>query len=300
MGGDGLRLGLVDRPSQQRVEAVEWRPATDGPLLAIGGAASGRSSLAELAAGQLGTLVVDREDALWDALQEPGPLVVDDLDLQLARLGEEQQTIVAQLLARRMREGAAVALTARRVSSAMSQLAALAEVRILLRIASRQEHIVAGGSGPLHDAALAPGAGWLHDERIQLALPPEPVDRRRPRSVPLRSERCAVMLGAGVEAPLALLGDRARRAARPGTAAGSAHPDVVIGTVAEWEAAWGELDRLRADRPVVVLGVDERQLRQVLRHAPPPPPMRSAPAWVLEGGRFERLRYPSSEATGVS
>ncbi|UOW00068.1 FtsK/SpoIIIE domain-containing protein [Agrococcus sp. SCSIO52902] len=291
--GGAVLLGLVDRPAEQRVAPVRWRPALDGPLLAVGGAASGRSTLAELVAAQLGTAVVDREDALWDALQEPGPLVVDDLDLQLARLGEEQQAVVVQLLQRRMREGTPVALTARRVSSAMAQVAPLAELRILLRIASRQEHIVAGGTGQLHDASLPPGAGWLHDERVQLALPEAPVPRRRPRSVPLRSERVAVVLGAGADVPAAL----ARAAARPGA---DASADVVLGTVGEWEAAWGELDRLRAERPVVVLGVDERQLRQVLRHAPAPPPMRTAPAWVLEGGRFERLRYASSEATGAA
>ncbi|GEK80941.1 FtsK/SpoIIIE domain-containing protein [Agrococcus baldri] len=294
----GIRLGLVDRPAEQLVAPVTWRPQADGPLLAIGGAASGRTSLAELLAGQLGTAVVDREDALWDALQEPGPLVVDDLDLQLARLGEEQQSSVSQALARRMREGSPVALTARRVSTAMGQVAPLAELRILLRIASRQEHIVAGGAGQLHDAGLPPGAGWLHDERVQLALPERAAPRREPRSVPLPHGPVAVVLGVGAQLPPTLAAlDAAARAARPGQDGGA---ELVVGAVAEWEAAWGELDRLRTERPVLVLGVDERQLRQVLRHAPLPPPMRSAPAWVLEAGGFERLRYPSSEASGAA
>ncbi|SFR98027.1 DNA segregation ATPase FtsK/SpoIIIE, S-DNA-T family [Agrococcus baldri] len=306
----GIRLGLVDRPAEQLVAPVLWRPRTDGALLVVGGAASGRTSLAELLAGQLGTSVVDREDALWDALHEPGPLVVDDLDLQLARLSDEQQSSVAQTLARRMREGSPVALTARRVSTAMGQIAPLAELRILLRIASRQEHIVAGGAGHLHDGALPPGAGWLDDERIQLALPEGPAARRAPRAVPLPEGPIAAVLGPGAQLPAALAAlDLAARSAKPGQGAAGgdaagpatgAAPELVLGSVGEWEAAWGELDRLRAERPVLVLGVDERQLRQVLRHAPPPPPMRSAPAWVLDGGRFERLRYPSSEASGVA
>lgn len=293
-----VRLGLVDRPARQAIDPVRWRPAADGPLLAIGGAGSGRSSLADLIAGELGTAVVDREDALWDALEGAaapgghGALVVDDLDLQLARLGEAQQAIVVQLLLRRMREGGAVALTARRVSSAMSQVAALAETRVLLRIASRQEHIVAGGAGALHDASLPPGAGWLADERVQLALPDAPAPRREPAWVSMPIGPIAVVRGAGVELPLALAG--APRPA-PGTSA-----TAVVGSVAEWEAAWGELDRLRAERPVVVLGVDERALRQVLRHAPPAPPMREAPAWLLQDGRFARLRYPSSDATDAA
>lgn len=291
--GEGVRLGLVDRPSQQRIDPVVWRPAIDGPLLVVGGAASGRTSLADLVAGQLGTAVIDREDALWDALHETGPLVVDDLDLQLARLSEEQQSAAAHTIARRMREGQPVAVTARRVSTAMTQVAALAELRILLRIASRQEHVVAGGEGQLHDGSLPPGAGWLRDERIQLALPDAAAPRRAPRFVPLPRGAAAVVLGSGARLPQPLAGP----AAKPGDAAGA---PLVIGSVAEWEAAWGELDRLRSERPVVVLGVDERALRQVLRHAPPPPPMREAPAWVLQDGRFERTRYASSDASGVA
>ncbi|WP_405217212.1 FtsK/SpoIIIE domain-containing protein [Agrococcus sp. Ld7] len=290
---EGVRLGLVDRPAQQCIVPVGWRPSLDGPLLAVGGAASGRTALADLLAQQLGCQVVDREDALWDALQEPGPLVVDDLDLQLARLSEEHQSSAAHAIARRMREGHPVAVTVRRVSTAMGQLAALAEVRILLRIASRQEHVVAGGEGRLHDSTLPAGAGWLRDERIQLALPDAAAPRRAPRFVPLPRGPAAVVLGPGVRVPAALAGP----SSGPGEAAGGS---LVIGSVAEWEAAWGELDRLRAERPVVVLGVEERALRQVLRHAPPAPPMREAPAWVLQDGRFERIRYASSDASGVA
>ncbi|HET8868012.1 MAG TPA: FtsK/SpoIIIE domain-containing protein, partial [Agrococcus sp.] len=292
--GRGIRLGFVDRPAEQLVAPVVWKPEADGPLLAVGGAASGRTGLADLVAAQLGTTVIDREDALWDALHEPGALVVDDLDLLLARLADDQQSMLAQALAPRMREGAPVALTARRVSTAMGQLAPLAEVRILLRIASRQEHIVAGGAGQLHDSTLPPGAGWLHDERIQLALPESRAARREPRSVALPSGPVAVVLGPGAQLPPVLARSET---ARPGQ--DQAAP-LIVGAVAEWEGAWGELDRLRADRPVVVLGVDERQLRQLLRHAPPPPPMRAAPAWVLQDGRFERLRYASSDSSGVA
>lgn len=298
----GIQLGLVDLPAEQRVAPVLWRPQQHGPLLAIGGAGSGRTSLTSLLADQLGTVVVDREDSLWDAVQEHAPLVVDDLDLQLARLSEEQQASVVQTLARRMREGAPVALTARRITSAMGQIAPLAELRILLRIASRQEHIVAGGAGMLHDSALPPGAGWLHDERIQLALPPRQVARQEPRFVPLPPGPVSVVLGVGAQLPAELAALAvAGRVAKPGQQTpGQQMAEMVVGTVAEWEAAWGELDRLRAERPVLVLGVDERQLRQVLRHAPLPPPMRSAPAWQLDAGRFERVRYPSSEASGVA
>ncbi|WP_413316438.1 FtsK/SpoIIIE domain-containing protein [Agrococcus sp. 1P02AA] len=296
--GARVRLGLLDLPAQQRIAPVVWRPARDGPLLAVGGAVSGRTSLAELIALQLETPVIDREDALWDALQSPGPLVIDDLDLQLARLDDEQQAAVAHGIARRMREGAPVACTARRVSTAMGQVAPLAELRILLRIASRQEHVVAGGDGRLHDGGLPPGAGWLQDQRIQLALPPSRAPRREPLGVPLPRGPAAVVLGVGAALPPAL--DRLAGGSAPAKPGTDERAALVVGSVAEWEAAWGALDRLRAERPVLLLGVDARGLRQLIRHAPHPPPMREAPAWVLRDGRFARLRYASSEASGAA
>ncbi|MCR8671319.1 hypothetical protein, partial [Agrococcus sp. HG114] len=114
-----------------------------------------------------------------------------------------------------------------------------------------------------------------------------------PRSVPLPSGPVAVVTGPAAHVPAGLWH------AAAGPSAGASAP-AIMGSVAEWEAAWGELDRLRAERPVVVLGVEERALRQVLRHAPLTPPMRDAPAWVLLGGRFERLRYASSADTGAA
>lgn len=284
-GPEGVVLGLVDRPAAQAVDPVLWRPERDGPLLAIGSASSGRTALADLVAGQLGTSVVDREDALWDALADGGPLVVDDVDLLLARLGEEHQQAVAQGLATAMRSGRPVALTARRATSAMAQLAPLAELRVLLRIASRQEHVVAGGAGGTHDAGLPPGGGWIDDERVQLALPPAPAPRRAPRAVPLPEGPLAVVLGPAAALPPAL----AAGAVAPGAPGADAAP-VVAGAAHEWEAAWGELDRLRRVRPVLALGVDARQLRQALRHAPLPPPTRGEPAWLIDGGAVLRLR----------
>ncbi|WP_344724945.1 hypothetical protein, partial [Agrococcus terreus] len=78
-------------------------------------------------------------------------------------------------------------------------------------------------------------------------------------------------------------------AVAPGAPGADAAP-VVAGAAHEWEAAWGELDRLRRVRPVLALGVDARQLRQALRHAPLPPPTRGEPAWLIDGGAVLRLR----------
>lgn len=285
----GITLGLVDRPFEQRVDPIGWRPEAEGPMLVLGASATGKSHLARLLARAGGEVIAD-EEALWDALHEPlteGLTVIDDLDLLLARVSDEHAPAMAAMLATRMREGAAagraIAITARRVSTAMAQLAPLADVRILLRLASRQEHVVAGGLTSSYDASLPAGGGWLGSERIQLACVDEPYAARSPQRVPLPEGPVAFVVASDQEA--ALLGD----GTRPADVATGAHGDRVAGTTADWEAAWGALDRLRAERPVVTIGVDERAVRSVLRGAPLPPVTRGAKRWVLEGGRFLRL-----------
>lgn len=281
----GFVLGLVDRPSRQRVDPLVWHPAVDGPLLALGAAASGKSALVDVLA-RCGADVVRDEESMWDAVHEPiapGVLVIDDVDALLARLDDEHAHEVAALLARRMREGAgighAVALTARRATAAMGQLAPLADTRVLLRLASRQEHALAGGATDRYDAAMLPGAGWVAGERVQLALAETVAEPRVPRRVALPTGPLAIVSATADDVPRGL--------GATGTPAAPA--EVTIGTVAEWEAAWGVLDRLRVDRPVVVLGVDDRAARQVLRGAPLSPVLRGARRWMLVGGVASRL-----------
>lgn len=280
-----LVLGLVDRPSSQRIDPLVWRPAVDGPLLALGAAASGKSALVDLLAHAGADLVRD-EESLWDAVHEPiapGLLAIDDVDALLARLDDEHAHEVAALLARRMREGAgighAVALTARRATAAMAQLAPLADTRVLLRLASRQEHALAGGATDRYDATLPPGAGWVAGERVQLGIADDAVAARSPQRVAMPAGRLAIVAATADDVPRGL----------GATGTPSAPADVTVGTVGEWEAAWGALDRLRLDRPVVVLGVDDRVVRQVLRGAPLSPVLRGERRWMLAGGLARRL-----------
>ncbi|SDH24062.1 FtsK/SpoIIIE domain-containing protein [Agrococcus jejuensis] len=281
----GIVLGLVDRPSSQRVDPLVWRPAVDGPLLALGAAASGKSALVDLLA-TAGADVVRDEESLWDAVHEPiapGVLAIDDVDALLARLDDEHAHEVAALLARRMREGAgvghAVALTARRATAAMGQLAPLADTRVLLRLASRQEHALAGGAMDRYDATMPPGAAWVAGERVQLGIADAMAVPRTPQRVAMPRGPLAIVAATLDDVPRGL--GATGKPAAPG--------DVTIGTVGEWEAAWGALDRLRVDRPVLVLGVDDRVARQVLRGAPLSPVLRGERRWMLVGGVASRL-----------
>lgn len=281
----GVPLGLVDRPAVQRIDAIGWSPDTQGPLLALGAAASGKSELARtLAAG--GAAVISDEECLWDALAEPigrGMTVVDDIDLLLARLGDDHALEVAIRLARRMREGAAVghavALTARRITSAMGQFAPLADTRVLLRLASRQEHLLAGGSANTFDAALPPGGAWIGGERVQVARSEREPITRTPTRVALPAGPLAAVVASSADLP---------QGRGPWLPPGS-DGDLIAGTPGEWEAAWGALDRLRLERPVLVIGVDERTVRHTLRGAPLPPVHQGQRRWILDRGEFQRL-----------
>lgn len=285
----GVPLGLVDRPAEQRVDAVGWEPETQGPLLALGAAASGKSALVRLLARAGGEVVAD-EEALWDALHEPltaGLTVIDDIDLLLARSGDEHAAAMSALLATRMREGIAhgraVALTARRITTAMAQIAPLADTRVLLRLASRQEHAIAGGATDRYDPMLPPGGAWIAGERVQLAFATDAIEPRAAQRTAAPSDRVAIVVP--TEAEASALGD----GTTPADVLAGTHGDRVAGTPAQWEAAWGAIDRLRAERAVLVLGIEDRVIRSLVRGAPLAPVTRGARRFALEAGTWRRL-----------
>src|SRR5690606_30133423 len=73
-GGDeagAVVLGLADEPQRQRRSAVRLAPGRDRGLVVIGGAGSGKSTVARLIAEQCeNAIVVPRDaEAAWDALE---------------------------------------------------------------------------------------------------------------------------------------------------------------------------------------------------------------------------------------
>lgn len=282
---DAVVFAWVDRPAQQRQDPVQWHPS-DGSVLILGSAASGKTSAAHRFCEQGDAALVDSAESLWDALADPPAhtvTVIDDIDMLLMQMGEQHAHDLTAALQRRMREasaaGRAFVLTARRMHGGLSGAAALAEHTIVLRMPTRQEHAIAGGASEFVPG-LPAGAGWLGEERVQLVRPQRVADPVTARAVDYEGDSCAVVAARPDALPAAL---------RRGVAPGQDGP-VIVGTPAQWEAAWGSLERAMQERPVLLVDTAERQLRPLLRGAVQLPFCSGPGRWLVVDGRADRLR----------
>jgi S-DNA-T family DNA segregation ATPase FtsK/SpoIIIE len=186
----------------------------------------------------------------------------------------------------------------------------------MLRHASRQDWVLAGGEGSAFIESLAPGRGSWFGREVQVAVgaPHRPADASA-RHVPLRSgsplavvtSRVAAvhaqLTAAGYEVvPLAAAPDPAGIAA-PGptspTAPGPAGitpggPFAVIGDVDDWQSRWGAIAAFRPVAELVFDGCTPSDLRALTRSRELPPPIAHGEAWRLEpDGTFARTRLPA-------
>ncbi|WP_130504995.1 FtsK/SpoIIIE domain-containing protein [Microterricola gilva] len=203
--GEGTRfvLGLVDDPGQQRQSRAVWEPGEQGPLLVLGVARSGRSTVLAAIAEQAQAAAVpvqlcgsSEPEAYWDALvsaadpaadpaggniagadrrSEPRVILFDDWDAVFARWPIEYQGAASELLGLALRDGQRrgliIAVAASVLGGAVQTQSALFGVRLLLRQAEKSEHLRAGGrSGGWRASAPAGRGEWLGFE-MQSAAP---------------------------------------------------------------------------------------------------------------------------------
>ncbi|MFC8193455.1 FtsK/SpoIIIE domain-containing protein, partial [Cellulomonas sp. NPDC057328] len=196
--GDGLALALADVPDEQRRAGVRWEPAS-GPLLVLGGPASGRSStLLTVAAGAtragahvhtvglpeaavravsdprtLGTVLppdeAHRTGLLLDRLHAaagtgpPAVLVVDRLDVLLETLGRHARGAAADLLVATWRDpapGLSLAASAA-VVPAVARLLGDFPTRLVLPVVDASADALAGVPAHLSAARTTPGRAVL-------------------------------------------------------------------------------------------------------------------------------------------
>ncbi len=192
--GDGLALALSDVPDEQRRAGVRWDPAA-GPLLVLGGPASGRSStLLTVAAGAtragthvhavglpeaavravsdaqaLGTVLplddAHRTGLLLDRLRAdvgsapPALLLVDRLDVLLETLGRHARGAAADLLAATWRDpapGLSLAASAA-VVPAVTRLLGDFPTRLVLPVVDASADALAGVPADLAAGRTVPG-----------------------------------------------------------------------------------------------------------------------------------------------
>ncbi|HWR86142.1 MAG TPA: hypothetical protein VN200_09130, partial [Rhodoglobus sp.] len=283
---------------EQRREAAVW----SGPsILVIGAAGSGVSTALHALSGDDPLRVPDDPVAAWDALAAvecavDRDVLVDDLDALLARLPLEYRTASADRLAAALRDGARrglrFAIGTRRITGELQTVAALCAERLYLRHASRQDVLLAGGSGEDHLPDLPVGGGVFHGRRVQVvhaavaaaaATEPEAavLDERPLAVVSTRPSVIAATLPCRV-LPLSVVADPLTIG--PG--------DGLVGDPDEWQSRWGALPALRQRAQVVLDACGPAEFRALTRS-------RELPPLLPPGGRFAWRWEPDGSVVRV-
>lgn len=307
-----LVIGLADEPDRQRQAPVALA-ADDPGLLVLGAAGSGRSTVLRALAAQADDVVVvpAQAEAGWDAVAraERSPrgalVIVDDLDLLLARLTHEHATVVRDRLERLAREararGIRLAVSAQRAGGALARVADALPRRLLLAHASRGDLVAAGGEAA-DFGRLPAGRGHLDGTLVQCAWTPPgaalPADADLPFWYPGRHPVALVIPG----------GPRCRAVVERWRAAGVdiqpvdtpapagwAAGTVRVGTPEAWLGQWRLLAAARAEAHLVVDAACAAEYRAVTGSAELPP--YAVPgegrAWLhAPGGTVTRIALP--------
>ena len=312
----GIPFGLLDLPAEQRQPVAVLEPR-HGHVLVLGAPGSGATTaLAALAAGagsRARWLPADPVD-LWDVLVDPhdipadSVLLLDDLDLVLARCPPDHAPELADLVARLLRDGPArglrLAASARRLAGPVHALAPQFGARLLLRLGGRDEHLLAGGDGATFDPRATAGSGVWEGAVVQVALPESPTRHRleppQPHVVRL-PERGELAIVAARPSDFARRWDpdrvRVRQLGEPEAAGPIVDPGrtVLLGDPDAWQADWATLARARRELAIVVAGCSPAELRAVTRFRETPPPLRAGEVWLVEGGRVRRAVWNDAD-----
>ncbi|KJL19405.1 FtsK/SpoIIIE domain-containing protein [Microbacterium azadirachtae] len=320
-----LVIGLADEPDRQRQEPRTLRIGHDRGLTVFGGPGSGKSTALRNAVEQVTDSLLlpgdpERAWALLDELSDgrrplPALLAVDDLDRHLAAFPHEYAAAWAEKLQRVLRIaaecGGTVLLSASRCSAQVSSAADLLPARMLLRAASRTEHLTAGGDPRTYDPGRTPGRGVLDGVEVQVAVPDRadadgrahaddaPVWQPRAPLVGLVSttpartadalSRC---FGRGV---VQLLTEGAPVIVTDGTRA-SDDLALIVGDADAWQRQYALWQRVMRTGEAVVLAEAGRELRTLagVRELPPYALTHAGRAWTVNAdGRPSRVILPA-------
>ncbi|PZQ91806.1 MAG: hypothetical protein DI534_02285 [Leifsonia xyli] len=309
-GGEPV-VGLVDLPECQRRDPLMLDPWRAGPLLVVGASGSGRTeALASLAAACPAEVRwVPQEPAeLWDALVAPVTaqrtlVAIDDLDALLARGDAEQRAELSELLVRVAREGrragVAVAASSRAAGGALQGALAAFEQRLLLRLPSREEHLLTGGEARTFRADRRPGSAVWEGHEAQLALAPA-------HPQPWRSEPVEAHLGEGdwgiaSPDPEGWLAELAAAGVHAAALGGDPAAMIVVGDADSWLIDHLTLGRMRRSGRLLLHGCGRGELRTLTRSRGAAPPLAGpGEAWLATAGRVTRVRLvlPALAAPG--
>ncbi|WP_437582287.1 FtsK/SpoIIIE domain-containing protein [Paramicrobacterium sp. CJ85] len=324
---DSFVLGMRDLPREQRQEPATWRPDHDGALLALGSARTGRSTLIAALEAQTGerwqVSVLSRDlEAAFDEMEQWAEgtatagenskhrgtvLAIDDLDAIISELSDADTDYFLSLLTRLLRTGPRmglwVAATAQRLSHGLGSLAALFGSVLMLRLGSRQEHILAGGDSATFDDERRAGSATWNRDVVQLAWTEGPPREERPiePSMLTLSPDETVL----VSCARPVLTARSLRTQYPDAhvltlSPTDMRPDelgtgqtILVGDSDAWQTNWSLLASLRTTATVVVESCSLAEYRAITRSRTRPPYLHREPgrAWrIAADGVVTRCR----------
>ncbi|WP_166865178.1 FtsK/SpoIIIE domain-containing protein [Salinibacterium sp. ZJ70] len=299
-----LTIGLVDLPEQQTQRRLVLDPWNDGAPLVIGGTGSGRTTALRMLGHAAERTpppteirwVPESPAALWQALATPSRgdrtlVLVDDLDRTLAAADPEQRADLIDLIRGAVRDArrthVALAASSRSAGGVLHGLQGVFEHRLLLRLPSRDEHLLAGGELAGFRTDRRPGSVLWRGSEAQIALPPgaEPA--------PWSGELPVASLADGGWAIAAShpreLADRLARAgvtaSRPGGGG-----DVELADVETWLGSILELAAARRDGRLLLIDCSPSDHRLLTRQRGPLPPLGGGDAWHADGALTKRVR----------
>jgi S-DNA-T family DNA segregation ATPase FtsK/SpoIIIE len=311
MSMGGIRVGLADLPAEQRQDTAVWDPETDGSMLVIGMARTGKTTLLDTIAAEaarLGTVVLERigpdAERAWDVVHSlttaltsptvdaPGVLVlVDDLDSLLAGIDADDAVALRDGILTLLRDGPRhrvhVAVAVQRLAGPTVSISGLVGSTVLLGTANRQEHMLAGGESTAWVEGRRPGSAIWRGVPVQLCAP-ETLVSRTPRHGASRTVRpidwadhpvWLVVSGAPGRLVDEIL---ARNTESP------AGPPVRVAALADAPSGLVTAEQVRrsADSPVVIVGDSE----QWQAHWPLLTALRADAAVLVEGCSVAEFR----------
>ena len=315
--GGPFAFGLVDRPDEQSQAPARWDPVRDGNLVVIGGMGSGRTTaIAALCAARAATLVPADPVGAWDAVSAAvdsvragdaaGILAIDDVDVLVARLGDDHGGAFVDLLVELARTGRGAGLhlvvSLRRAGAQLHPLLAGCESRLLLRMPDRHEHLLAGGDPALYAADAPPGRGEWQARSIQIALERNPVapcpiadgallePSRHPLVAVITRRERELSARLSFEYSVSGMPSSGHLEVRTGG------PTAVVAGPDSWQSAWSALAALRGTAALVFDRCSIAEFRAIsgMRVLPPPLGSGTDTAWLLEpDGSIGRVRLPS-------
>ncbi|GAB3599898.1 FtsK/SpoIIIE domain-containing protein [Microbacterium tumbae] len=310
--GAGLLLGAADEPERQSQPVIVLEPGQDRGMGVIGGPGSGKSAVLRSLRRQHPDAFVVPADAesAWDALLELGSrrpelVLCDDVDRMLATLPGEYALAFADRLELFLRsaQDSTTVLAFGRASGAVTRLMDALPRRLLLRTATRGEHLAAGGDSASFDPARPPGRGHLSGREVQVAWT-EPADEASvpARRSPWRPRRPLVgVVGGGALLQGALRAELSTWDVH-GVSGARIDPDAagtaLIGDAEDWQREWALMQRVRKEGEVLVLAENPAALRVLLgsRELPPYARTHAGRAWsVVDGGAPTRVVLPGLE-----